>query len=131
MKLPKFNQRGMTHLIGLVVFIAAFASVGGYILTKSHAANSDHYLYGKVTLNGRVQAYAKVTLQGKNSVSYGGTGKSALYEFFPVDAGTYKISSSKTVGHTKYCSGEKTFTYVDSPAGDTKNLTLTKAACDS
>lgn len=38
MKLPKFNQKGITHILAPVLFIAIFAAIGGYVLQKSHAA---------------------------------------------------------------------------------------------
>lgn len=38
MKLPKFNQKGITHILAPVLFIAIFAVVGGFVLLKSHAA---------------------------------------------------------------------------------------------
>ena len=38
MKLPKFNQSGITHILAPLAFIVVFAAIGSYILVHSNAA---------------------------------------------------------------------------------------------
>ena len=38
MKLPRFNQKGIAHILAPVLFIVIFAAIGGYIVLKSNAA---------------------------------------------------------------------------------------------
>jgi hypothetical protein len=131
MKLLKFNQKGIAHIIIPIAFIVIFAAIGGYILTKSKAANLNHWLYGHVTISGKVQynAQVKLSIKGVNGTSFGYTDKNGYYSFYPLTVGkTYIVSGSKGISGVRYCA-TKTFVYYYSTSGDQVNLSLTHAAC--
>lgn len=64
MKIKKFNERGFTHIIALLLVVAAIAAVGTYVLGRSSAATanaskSDGTISVTVTYKGKAISAAK------------------------------------------------------------------------
>jgi hypothetical protein len=130
-KFPKINQQGIAHILAPLAFVVIFAGVGGYILTRSHAANLNHWLYGHVKLNGNVVYNAQVKLSQKGVIgaSYGYTDKNGYYSFYPIAIGkTYIIHVSKGINGIRYCAS-RTFVSYYSTSGDEQDFSLSHSAC--
>jgi hypothetical protein len=121
MKIPKINQQGIAHILAPLAFVVVFAAVGGYILTRSHAAATYEYVGGQVrkdSTTGALQQNSTVTLRLKGGsttyYTYTNNPSAPGYYEFPnkVKVGsTYIMSAYKVISvagrNVRYCSGHE------------------------
>ncbi|HET6864077.1 MAG TPA: hypothetical protein VFH37_02680 [Candidatus Saccharimonadales bacterium] len=120
MKLPKLNQKGITHILAPIAFIGVFSAIGGAVMLRSHAAATMEYIGGQVRLNsstGSLVQNATVTLRpyGGNTTQYTYTNNPSAPGFyeFPnkiIVGDTYVMSAYKVINNVRYCSGHKLVT---------------------
>lgn len=103
MKLPKFNQKGITHLLAPIAFVVVFAAIGGAAYLRTHAltyTTASGVTY--ITINGVVNRspYAHVPIVNNTTGAGGATvsGSTAVYSFNSIVVGdTYTIQAYKNI----------------------------------
>lgn len=138
MKLLKLNQKGITHLLAPIAFVALFAVIGGVVVLRGHAASKP--LWGTVYrhrddatgVKGAHVILRNITDKNSVAVINATTNSQGGYFLYPfIVSQTYRVKAYKTIDGVKHCSTMITFKSTALDGGNQiPTLYLTKKGSD-